>query len=39
MEEVSKVLKMEKMMTTIGLSHVKMLLEDLKGEESRKRKP
>ena len=39
MEEVAEVLKTEKLMTTFNLSHVKTMLKDLKGEESKKRVP
>ena len=37
MEKVADVLKTKKLMTTICLSHVKMMLKDLKGDEIKKR--
>ena len=39
MEEVADVLKTKKLMTTVGLSHVKTMLKYLKGEDSRKKMP
>ena len=37
MEEVADVLKTKKLMTTVDLSHVKTMLKDLKGNETKKR--
>ena len=39
LEEVAKVLKIEKLMTIISLSQVKTMLQDIKGEDPKKRAP